>query len=273
MPNKWFASALGFFFQPLAFIYLAKLKWGLIYFLASISFGITDFFLIKETGYSGLGLVLSIICCIHAYKASENINFDNGRKWFNTWWGALSIPIVFIVSVFSFRSFFYEPFLIPASSMLPTLQVGDHIVISKFGYGHYGTYGLNIYNADINSRKQPNRGDVFIFYPPHDDRYFIKRIIGLPNDVIEFSNKQLYINGIKIETKRIDDSNIYNEVLDEETYSVQYRREASRLRNFKMEVPENSYFVMGDNRDNSSDSRVWGVVPGENLIGKMILKW
>ena len=274
MPNKWFAAALGFLSQPLGFIYLEKLKWALYYFLASILFGIIDLLLERKTGYAGFSLILAIVCCIHAFKASKLINFDRNRRWYSKWWGVLLIiPIIFLSSLFSFRAFLYEPFQIPSPSMLPTLQVGDHIVVSKYGYGLYGSFGITAYSTEIGSRKKPKRGEVFVLYPPHDEHVFVERIIGLPNDVIEFSDKQLYVNGSKVETKRIENSDIYTETLDGNTYSVQYIRETNQFRNFKVVVPESSYFVMGDNRDNSADSRIWGMVPAKNIMGRLVLIW
>lgn len=273
MPNKWFAAALGFLSQPLAFIYLAKFRWALFYFLISILLGIIDFYLERETGYAGLGLVLAIACCIHAFKVSKVIDFGGNRKWYSKWWGVILIPVVVISSIFTFRAFFYEPFRIPSSSMLPTLGAGDHIVVSKYRYGLYGSFGITVYSADVDSRKKPKRGEVFVLYPPHSERVFVERVIGLPNDVVEFSDKQLYINGSKVETKRIDNSGIFTEILDGNTYSVQYIRETNEFRNFTVKVPENSYFVMGDNRDNSADSRVWGMVPSKNMMGKLVLIW
>ncbi len=273
MPNKWFAAALGFFSQPLAFIYLAKFKWALFYFLVSIVVGISDFYLERKTGFAGLGLVLAVVCCIHAFKASKTIEYGDNRKWYSKWWGVFLILVAFLLSVFTVRSFFYEPFQIPSSSMLPTLNVGDHIVVSKYGYGLYGSFGITAYSTEVDSRKKPKRGEVFALYPPHNEHVFVKRIIGLPHDVVEFSDKQLYINGSKVETRRVDNSGVFIETLGGNTYSVQYISEANPFRNFKVEVPENSYFVMGDNRDNSSDSRMWGMVPAENIMGKMVLIW
>ncbi|MEH6542680.1 MAG: signal peptidase I [Porticoccaceae bacterium] len=273
MPNKWFAAILGFLFQPLAFLYLAKLKLAIVYFSLLMIVGIADFALIKKTGYSGLGLLLAVVCSVHAFRKSKTITFEDGRKWYSHWWGALSIPLIFIVAVFLFRSFFYEPFRMPASSMLPTLNVGDHIVVSKWSYGLYGSYGIELHRSDTEARKKPNRGEIFIFYPPHDERVFIKRIIGLPGDIIEFSDKQLVINGVAVKTAETESPAVYTEVVEGNSYSVQYLNDNSSLRIFNVTVPEKSYFVMGDNRDNSADSRVWGMVPAENVIGKLILIW
>jgi len=257
----------------LAFVYLAKFKWALFYLCSAVILVATDIILSKATGYSGLGIILAVICAIHAFRTSKKIDAKPIRKWYSYWWGVLLIPVVFMVGVIFFRSFLYEPFHIPSASMLPTLRVGNHIVISKWGYGRYGTFGLNIYSADIESRKKPNRGEVFVLHPPHNQRMFVERIIGLPNDVVKFSDKQLYINGIKVAVERVENSIIYNETLDGNTYSVQYINDANPYRDFSVVVPENTYFVMGDNRDNSADSRVWGMVPAENIIGKLVVVW
>ena len=273
-PNKWFSAFLGLFFQPLAFLYLAKYRWASLYLIVLILVGLTDFVFNKTIAYSVLSLFLAIVCCAHAFIASKHVTFEHGRKWCNKWWGALLVPVMILSSVFLFRAFFYEPFLIPSKAMLPTLQLGNHVVVSKFGYGLYGTYGIDVYSTSVESRRRPKRGQVVVFYPPHSETTpFIKRIIGLPNDIIEFTDKQLYVNGSKIEVNETDKLDTYTETLDGNTYSVQYVRETSPHRNFKGVVPENTYFVMGDNRDNSSDSRVWGYVPAENIIGKLILAW
>ncbi|WP_353294841.1 signal peptidase I [Thalassolituus maritimus] len=273
MPSKWFAAALGFFIQPVAFVYLSKFRWAFFYLLTSILFGVIDLYLERTTGYAGIALLLSVICGIHAFKASKMINFGASRKWYSNWWGVLLILLVFYSSIFSIRAFLYEPFQVPSSAMSPTLKAGDHVVVSKYGYGLYGTLGVDVYSSETDSRRKPQRGEVFFLYPPHDERLFIERIIGLPNDVVEFSDKQLYINGAKVETRRLGSSHVYTETLDGNTYSVQYIRDGSQFRNFKVVVPKNSYFVMGDNRDNSADSRVWGMVPAENIMGKLVLTW
>lgn len=228
--------------------------------------------LAKRVGVSGLGLLLAIICCIHAFKTAKLANFVDGKKWYNHWWGALSIPAVFFFVVLSIRSFLYVPFQIPSQSMAPTLNVGDHILVSKWGYGHYGTFGITVYREDAPLRKTPKRGELFALYPPYEKRVFVDRVIGLPNDHIEFSDKQLRINGTAIQTIQ-NESEIFTESLDGNTYSVQYINERNPYRRFSMTVPDNTYFVMGDNRDNSLDSRAWGFVPAENIVGRVVLIW
>lgn len=157
--------------------------------------------------------------------------------------------------------------------MSPSIEPKQHVVILKLGYGVYGTYGIDLYHSDVESRKKPKRGEIFVFYPPNSQQTFIKRVIGLPGDVIEFSNKQLVINGEKVETTQGDSVETLQETLDENIYSVQYINDRNLFREFKVTVPDNAYFMMGDNRDHSADSRIWGFVPAKNIVGKLVYIW
>lgn len=272
MPNKTFAGFLGFFLSPLAFVYLSKPRWAWTYLALVFFTAFLDVILLKSA-MVGSGFLLAIICAIHAFNMAKGVQFEARRRWYNFWWGVLSIPVVFLSSVFLVRSFLYEPFQMPSSSMRPTLSAGSYMLISKWGYGLYGSYGINVYQADIATRKKPNRGEVFVFYPPGDERAFVKRVIGVPGDIIEFSEKQLRVNGVLVETREVENSIEYRETLGSTNYQVRYSNDKSRYRTFEVIVPENSYFMMGDNRDNSSDSRVWGVVPAENIIGRLVAVW
>ncbi|WP_081703666.1 signal peptidase I [Alcanivorax sp. P2S70] len=273
MPNKWLSVFLAFFFRPAAFIYLSAHWWAFFYFFISIIALLADANLERRTGVSGLSTLLSIICAIHAYKLAKATKFNDGRKWFNHWWGALSIPVFLLFIIFFFRSFFYEIFQIPSLSMMPTLKSGDYIVVSKHGYGLYDSFGITVYETDLDKRKKPQRGEIFVLYPPGDRPAFVERIIGLPNDEIVFSNKQLRINGRLVDTKRMGEPHIYQETLDGNSYQVQYFHENNPYRSVRLIVPEDSYFVMGDNRDNSADSRLWGPVPAKNIVGKVVHIW
>lgn len=201
-----------------------------------------------------------------------------------------------IALVFVLRSFLFEPFKIPSSSMLPTLQNGDLILVNKFTYG----IRLPIINKKIIEVNEPQRGDVMVFkYPKDLSLDYIKRIVGVPGDKIVYKNKRLTINGKEVPYEPLSD------YLDEETltYSKQYlehlpnvshrilndERAPSYVPNpdafpnhemctynaegFACTVPKGQYFVMGDNRDNSLDSRYWGFVPDQNIVGKAFLIW
>ena len=183
-------------------------------------------------------------------------------------------PVLGLVLVL--RSFVVEPFQIPSSSMVPTLKVGDFILVNKWTYG----IRLPVIRNKIIELNSPERGDVMVFFPPHEERYFIKRVVGLPGDEIHVLNGVLYINGDKMTQKVLLDeepaprSVVMTEDLTGVEHAMQKRLLPTRLsQNFTAVVPEGHYFMMGDNRDNSSDSRVWGPVPEERIVGKAFARW
>ena len=183
-------------------------------------------------------------------------------------------PVLGLVLVL--RSFVIEPFQIPSSSMVPTLKVGDSILVNKWTYG----IRLPVIRNKIIALNTPERGDVMVFFPPHEERYFIKRVVGLPGDEIHVLNGVLYINGDKMTQKVLADeepaprSVVMTENLTGVEHAMQKRLLPTRLsQNFTAVVPEGHYFMMGDNRDNSSDSRVWGPVPEERIVGKAFARW
>jgi signal peptidase I len=186
-----------------------------------------------------------------------------------------------ILMVFLIRSFVAEPFKIPSGSMMPTLLAGDFILVNKFTYG----LRLPILNNTLIEINHPKRGDVFVFhYPPEPSIDYIKRVVGVPGDKILYQDKQLYINGQELEINFVDDyqyeSSGFNQVhakrYQEQLGDVKHDlliEEASLSRDFEATVPTGHYFAMGDNRDNSKDSRYWGFVPEQNLVGKAFFIW
>jgi len=184
-------------------------------------------------------------------------------------------PVLFIVLVL--RSFIVEPFQIPSASMVPTLQIGDFILVNKYAYG----LRLPVTRTKIADIGTPQRGDVMVFFPPNDNRYFIKRVVGLPGDHIQVLENQLFVNGQAMEQGAADVSysagygyEIVEENLEGVEHLVRKRRSPTSLgRSVTVVVPEGHYFMMGDNRDNSSDSRVWGPVPEANIVGKAFAVW
>ena len=184
-------------------------------------------------------------------------------------------PVIVIVLVL--RSFLVEPFRIPSGSMLPTLLVGDFILVNKFAYG----IRLPVANAKIVEMGKPQRGDVVVFrYPADPSLDYIKRVIGVPGDNIQYRNKQLFINGEPVPQQLLgvysDRGHAVVERHSEQLGGVEhdiFLRSNYPVREGSWTVPADKYFVMGDNRDNSNDSRVWGFVPDENLVGKAFLIW
>ena len=215
------------------------------------------------------------------------------QPWWLDWTAGL-FPV--IISVFFLRSFLVEPFKIPSGSMIPTLLVGDLILVNKFHYG----LRIPVINTKITDGEKPQRGDVMVFrYPPKPSLDYIKRVVGLPGDTVAYLNKRLTINGKTIETQTVP------EFFDEDSmrYFKQYQEalgaQSHRLLNdddrpafipgvekfpgfeacnytiegVTCKVPEGHYFMMGDNRDNSMDSRYWGFVPEKNIVGKAFFVW
>ncbi|WP_281646008.1 signal peptidase I [Parendozoicomonas sp. Alg238-R29] len=192
-------------------------------------------------------------------------------------------PVLLLVLVL--RSFLYEPFQIPSGSMLPTLEVGDFILVNKYTYG----LRLPVAGTKVLSVNDPQRGDVMVFKEPANPNInFIKRVVGVPGDSIRYANKTLYVNGDRVSEsfigERLDDYDkrfgtrpvyrIYDETIGSVTHEI---RKDMMIPNRRAEgewvVPEGNYFVMGDNRDRSNDSRFWGFVPDANVVGKAVYIW
>ncbi|GAB2196189.1 signal peptidase I [Sessilibacter sp. MAH4] len=179
--------------------------------------------------------------------------------------------------VFVLRSFLYEPFQIPSESMVPTLEVGDFILVNKYTYG----IRMPVFRNKLISINEPKRGDVMVFFKPGEQVYYIKRVIGLPGDKIAMKNNVLYVNGKRQALEFVETTS--DEHFDYRVYEENLEGFAHKMRNIssgriafqdrEWTVEEGHYFMMGDNRDNSSDSRVWGTVPAENIVGKAEYIW
>jgi len=187
-----------------------------------------------------------------------------------------------ILAVFLLRSFLVEPFRIPSGSMIPTLWTGDFILVNKFSYG----IRLPILNTKIINIGEPKRGDVMVFrYPEEPSIDYIKRVVGLPGDHIVYHDKTVYINGVEVKQLSkgpfVDfptgiplPARLEVESLGSKKHNlVIHPSYSEQLRSGEWTVPQGSYFVMGDNRDNSNDSRAWGFVPEKNIVGRAFMIW
>lgn len=182
-------------------------------------------------------------------------------------------PVLVIVLVL--RSFLLEPFQIPTGSMIPTLQIGDFIVVNKFSYG----FRLPVLRTKIIDMDEPKHGDVMVFIAPNRKEYYIKRVIGIPGDRVRYENKTLYINGVEQKQTFLakippdaPTTLLYQENLDGVKHVIQTNT-FKDPRSQEWEIPPGQYFVMGDNRDESSDSRYWGTVPEKDIVGKAFAIW
>ncbi|MBR9866308.1 MAG: signal peptidase I [Oceanospirillales bacterium] len=183
-------------------------------------------------------------------------------------------PVLLVVLIL--RSFIVEPFQIPSGSMKPTLKIGDFILVNKWHYG----FRLPVIGTKIIPMNEPQRGDVVVFKYPKDPRVnYIKRVVGLPGDRVGYQDKTVYINGqpqSQTLLEQLPPKNpqllLIDETLGDVSHQI-YRDVAPPRRPSEWVVPEGHYFVMGDNRDNSNDSRFWGFVPDELLVGKAFAVW
>ncbi|MFP5467156.1 MAG: signal peptidase I [Gammaproteobacteria bacterium] len=232
-------------------------------------------------------------------EASDQAPADHTRQrllmqpWWLDWTAGL-FPV--ILAVFILRSFLFEPFKIPSGSMVPTLRVGDLILVNKFHYG----IRMPVFNNLLVANHTPERGDVMVFrYPPQPSLDYIKRVIGVPGDEVAYLNKQLTVNGQPVPREPKSDffdsdsmrySKQFGETLDRRTYSTlndddrpsfvagatefPFRDQCRySVEGVVCKVPSGHYFMMGDNRDNSLDSRYWGFVPEANIVGKAFFVW
>ena len=188
-------------------------------------------------------------------------------------YAASFFPLLLLVLLL--RSFLLEPYQIPSGSMIPSLAVGDFIAVNKYIYG----LRLPVLGTRVLSVDDPERGEVMVFVAPHKREYFIKRIIGLPGDHVRYENKRLYINGEPANQAFVaalpagrPAYRIYNERLGNVSHSIRTNLHDERQVQ-EWTVPDGHYFMMGDNRDRSSDSRHWGFVPEKNIVGKAVAIW
>ncbi|AOK33741.1 signal peptidase I [Burkholderia cenocepacia] len=230
-------------------------------------------------------------------NAAQTRSTLRDEKLRQPWWleyTASFFPV--ILAVFVVRSFVVEPFKIPSGSMVPTLLVGDFILVNKFEYG----LRLPVTNTKITQGSPLSRGDVVVFrYPKDESVDYIKRVIGLPGDTVAYQDKQLTINGQPVPETPLPDffdderqnyakqfeetiGNKKNAILNNPAvppfvmgaYDYPYRDNCTyNSRGVICKVPPGHYFMMGDNRDNSADSRYWGFVPDQNIVGRAFFIW
>lgn len=282
-------------------------NFSLILFVLTIGTGVVwvlDVFYLAKKRRARADAVLAEFDARNAKLAGEGIKPDNnGRAALQaslmrqpTWieYSGSFFPVIALV--FGLRSFLYEPFKIPSTSMVPTLQVGDLILVNKYTYG----IRLPIINKKIIEVGHPQRGDVMVFkYPENMTLDYIKRVVGVPGDTVTYRNKRLIVNGQQVSYKPLPDyldeeTLSYSKLLTENLNGVAHQilnnpRAPSYVSNphdfpnrdlctydaegFTCKVPAGQYFMMGDNRDNSLDSRYWGFVPDKNIVGKAFFIW
>jgi signal peptidase I len=310
-PKLWLAIFMGMLFYPLNFLYVNRPKLFGFYLLLILSVLVLSPYLIKtfdQPMLAFLSLIFAVICPVHSYRIVKNYDCSQNRGWYAGWWQPLTLYIIAIVALAAIKAFAISLYSIPASSMKPTLEIGDHVLVSPFGYGNYQAFGFDI--LQTTPSKTPQSGEIIVFkYPEDPQTHFIKRVIGVPGDTVLSQDKTLYIksactpnnrtNGecppfVKVVQTPVNNpqfsqnatnlpQTVATEIINEHQYHVlaiptlpsreTYFFNQVGTRPNEWIVPPAQYFVMGDNRDNSKDSRYWGFVPAENVIGKVVYIW
>lgn len=244
-----------------------------------------------------LAIALAVSASIIAFRIAARADSTARRPRYSRWYGLIGIAVVFALTFVGVRAFLYEPFRAASGSMLPTIPTGAQLIAKKWGYGNYGTYGVNITHRPITSPLQ--RGDVLVFeFPENRELTFVKRLVGLPGDVVDYRDKRLTINGRSMVQREIGTNTIVQdgsirvfqereESVDDIRYRVLVDEKLpvlvlSAVRSFPMKdrctysdsgfsctIPIGHYFLLGDSRDNADDSRYWGFVPADAIIGKV----
>lgn len=238
--------------------------------------------------------IAGVVICFRTARSAEAAA---NRPWYSRWTGLLAIGAAFACAAVLERSFVYEPYRAPSSSMLPSVNVGANLVVQKWGYGYYGTYGARFLQRPISAPLQ--RGDIIVFdYPVDPSQTYVKRLIGMPGDVVEYRKDVLSLNGksarVRQDQDYLDETHlVYLERVVEKLDGAEYPvlvnskgptyplpnqfdgidqcsfEQAQDL--VRCKVPAGRYFVLGDHRSNSLDSRAWGFVRADQIIGKVVL--
>ncbi|WP_295990311.1 signal peptidase I [Rugamonas sp.] len=299
-PKTWIAVILSLFSAPLALLYLERVRWAAWFFLWVVVMGGLGFTLPSIFNSTFLSVVLQLLTwfagVIVCYREVSNSIVKAQRRWYSRWQALTGLVVAVLLSVTIGTTFLYEHFRVPSTSMLPTVGVGSNVIVQKWGYGHYSKMGVKISSRSMSASLQ--RGDIVVFdYPVDVRQMYIKRLVGLPGDLVEYRDKHLYVNGhdtrgslLAEYLEQVDDGARYLTHVAERLESVEYEvlMNPDRDRYFdprdfpfhdtcqfnansvSCRVPENHFFVLGDNRDNSTDSRDWGYVRSDQIVGKVV---
>lgn len=276
-------------------LYVGRALWAFAYLLIVLSMGVWSLLNPShELLISIFRIAFVSVVAFHAYRVAKKDRGQNQRPFYSRWeW--LGLAVVSVLLLFTLlRAFLVEPFRIASGAMLPTLPIGSKVITQKWGYGNYGTYGIRL--AKLPMTETLGRGDVVVFeFPRERKQSYIKRLIGLPGDRVAYRRKQLSINGQALSRSSLGDyfeasSAMYIPAWQEELSGIKFSvlvhsdikftptsidfpfREKCvfDVDGFECTVPQGHFFMMGDNRDNSFDSRFWGFVPSDHIIGKVI---
>lgn len=297
-PNRWVAVLLAVFLQLAAMLYVARPGWALFYLLLPLTVGVLgEIHLGGPDGRNvaaAIQLAILLTCAVHAYHLARTYPGEKRRPAYSRWYGLLGAAAALLLVLTTVRAFIGEPHRFPSLAMRPTIPPGALLITQKWGYGNYSAYGIHFHRSPITSPLV--RGDIIVFeYPADRSVPFAKRLIGLPGDRVTYKDGRLVVNDVPVASRQTADFidpktserlHAFVESQGDIEYSIIRQQEGLNLSSMAIsfphrdrciyeadgvtcEVPPAHYFVMGDNRDQSADSRVWGFVPADHIIGKV----
>jgi signal peptidase I len=296
-PNKWIAVALSLFLSPFGLLYVERPLWAALAFLGTLSAAILGSLhlagLYSEIIATIVQIAVIIGGAVLSYRIAVRATACETRPWYTRWYGFLGFFVPFCIVIVLTRIFFYEPFRAPSESMAPAVERGSNLIVQKWGYGHYSAYGMKFASRPIQADLK--RGDIVVFeYPLDPSTSFLKRIVGLPGDKIAYRNNHLIVNGLDSFVRKSNvylhsDSMQYSNLFLEQLGDVQYETMIDDTQHYpapgefefrdkcvfdqeglSCDIPAGRYFVLGDYRSNSADSRQWGFVRSDQIIGKVV---
>ncbi|MDQ1815931.1 signal peptidase I [Massilia sp. CCM 9210] len=298
-PNKWIATALNIFFSPLGLVYAGAPRLAALVFGGALLLMCAIFFLLpgplSATVMVAFQVALAVLCMSAAYLIAARAPVRAVRPVSTRWHVLLAIMLTYFTTVVGLRAFFYETFRAPSTSMAPAIESGAHLLVQKWGYGHASTFGITFASRPISAPM--TRGDLIVFdFSLDPSQQYIKRLVGLPGDKVAYRDRQLFINGAATRVRELEayldpEQLVAFQRFEEQLGNVRFQillrtGEARSIKEpddfafkencvheamaMQCEVPPGHYFVMGDNRDNSYDSRYWGFVRANQVVGKVV---
>jgi signal peptidase I len=296
-PSRRIAAALGFFLPPAGMLYVARPGRAAIYLVLLVVIAATSLFVARENQWAvgAAAALVAVVCAVQAYRFARDFR-EVKRPWYSRGVGLLAVIAAFAGLALGAPAFLVETFRLRSPSMRPSIEPGDRLIVKKWGYGNYGTLGIHFMRTGISS--EVRRGDVVVFESPENKSLDnAKRVVGLPGDTVAYFSKRLWVDDQEVPRTRIGDyaqraraggTPQYRERLGACEYLVLIETETTPFvppakpfplieyctftkEGLSCRVPAGHYFVLGDNRDNSADSRAWGFVPAGNIVGKVEL--
>lgn len=290
--RPWLAAVLGYFSTFIAMLYVGRGRRAFAYLGATL-------ILVAAAGYGAVYgwrwsvaafyvvlYVITLVGMVDAYRIARHHRQAFHGPWYSRWYILVGVYVGVVLVVFGQRAFLFEPYRFPSASMMPTFHTGDFFLAYKWPYGHYGAWGVALTDgARIDDRNRPRRGDLVVFrFPGERSVTYMKRIVGLPGDRLAYREQRLYLNGVEVERKflhettyrdpggRAFSASVYEERLDDSVHLIQHTGAANHPP-LEFTVPDGHYFVMGDNRDRSNDSRYCGPLPAADIVGRPVYIW